>query len=118
VYGQATSLGKRALCLGGAKNHIILLPDADPKICEGISDSFTGCAGQRCMAASVLLAVGNVDRQIEAIKTKAKQTKCPEHMGAIITKEQVVFLKQAVETAVKEGATLILDGTKEISKIK
>lgn len=110
VYTRATSLGKRALCLGGAKNHIILLPDADPEICKGISDSFTGCAGQRCMAASVLLAVGNVDKQIAAVKERAEQTHCPLGMGAIITKEQVAFLNQAIDEAINEGATLLLDG--------
>ena len=111
VYTRATSLGKRALCLGGAKNHIILLPDANPEIAgTGIADSFTGCAGQRCMAASVLLAVGDVEKQIQKIKERAKATTCGNKMGAIITKEQLDFLNKAIATAVAEGATLILDG--------
>lgn len=111
VYTRATAHGKRALCLGGAKNHIILLPDADSEMAGvGIADSFTGCAGQRCMAASVLLAVGSVDSQIEAIKKRAEETTCGEKMGAIITKEQVEFLNQAIDEAVKDGAKLILDG--------
>ena len=72
VYQRGTHLGKRVLALGGAKNHIILLPDANPELTGiGISDSFTGCAGQRCMAASVLLAVGNVDQHIEKIIQRA-----------------------------------------------
>src|SRR5690606_19241022 len=51
VYTRATSLGKRALCLGGAKNHLIVVPDADPAVTvDGVVSSFTGCAGQRCMA--------------------------------------------------------------------
>jgi malonate-semialdehyde dehydrogenase (acetylating)/methylmalonate-semialdehyde dehydrogenase len=111
VYQRTTQLGKRALCLGGAKNHIILLPDADPQMCGvGIADSFTGCAGQRCMAASVLLAVGSVEAQIANIKERALQTTCGDKMGAIITKEQVEFLNKAIDEAVKEGATLLLDG--------
>lgn len=111
VYQRATNLGKRALCLGGAKNHIILLPDADPEMCGvGIADSFTGCAGQRCMAASVLLAVGDVEKQIEKIKERAMATTCGDKMGAMITKEQVSFLNEAIDHAVKEGATLLLDG--------
>ena len=58
VYEKGSQFGKRVLALGGAKNHIFLLPDAQVELCgTGISDSFTGCAGQRCMAASVLLAV-------------------------------------------------------------
>ena len=73
VYQRGTQLGKRVLALGGAKNHIVLLPDADPVIAgTGISDSFTGCAGQRCMAASVLLAVGNTEQQIEKIVERPK----------------------------------------------
>lgn len=111
VYTKATSLGKRALCLGGAKNHIILLPDADPQMSGvGIADSFTGCAGQRCMAASVLLAVGNVDEQIANIKQRAQETTCGDKMGAIITKEQLSFLSDSIDQAVKDGATLLLDG--------
>ncbi|MEX0798082.1 MAG: aldehyde dehydrogenase family protein, partial [Bacteriovoracaceae bacterium] len=111
VYQRATGHGKRALCLGGAKNHIILLPDSDPEMAGfGIADSFTGCAGQRCMAASVLLAVGDVETQIEKIKERALNTSCGDQMGAIITKEQVEFLNQAIDDAVKEGATVLLDG--------
>lgn len=111
VYTQATGLGKRALCLGGAKNHIILLPDADLEVSGiGIADSFTGCAGQRCMAASVLLAVGDVDKHIENIKTRAASQTLGDSMGAIITKSQVEFLNGAIERAVKDGATLLLDG--------
>ncbi len=111
VYTRATSHGKRALCLGGAKNHIILLPDAEAEMAGvGIADSFTGCAGQRCMAASVLLAVGEVDSQIEAIKNRALETTVGNKMGAIITKEQVEFLDKAIDEAVSEGAKIILDG--------
>lgn len=115
VYQRASNLGKRALCLGGAKNHIILLPDASSEMAGvGIADSFTGCAGQRCMAASVLLAVGNVEEQIKAIKKRAQETTCGDKMGALITKEQLDFLHKAIDEAVKEGATLLLDGRKDV----
>ncbi len=111
VYSRASQNGKRALCLGGAKNHIVLLPDADPAIAgQGIADSFTGCAGQRCMAASVLLAVGNVEAQIQKIKERAEATTLCDKMGAIITAEQVSFLNEAIDKALAEGATLLLDG--------
>lgn len=111
VYQRGSHLGKRVLALGGAKNHIVLLPDADPVMAgTGISDSFTGCAGQRCMAASVLLAVGNTDKQIQKIAERAKSQTLGESMGAIITKEQVSFLNEAIDRAVKEGATILLDG--------
>lgn len=111
VYERATKNGKRALALGGAKNHIVLLPDANLELCgAGISDSFTGCAGQRCMAASVVLAVGDVDQHIAKIVERAKSQELGSDMGAIITKEQVEFLKTAIDRAVKNGATLVLDG--------
>lgn len=111
LYQKATAQGKRALCLGGAKNHIVLLPDATPELAgPGISDSFTGCAGQRCMAASVLLAVGNVEKHLMAIEERAKSITLAKEMGAIITREQVAFLNKAVDQAVSEGAILRLDG--------
>lgn len=113
VYQRATNLGKRALCLGGAKNHLVLLPDAAPELAgPGISDSFTGCAGQRCMAASVLLAVGSVDKHIEQIVKRASSLKLGETMGAIITCEQKEFLVAAIGRAEKAGATILLDGRK------
>lgn len=111
VYQRGSNLGKRVLALGGAKNHIILLPDADPAMAgAGISDSFTGCAGQRCMAASVLLAVGDTDNQIQKIVERAKSQVLGETLGAIITKEQVSFLNKAIEKAVQDGAKILLDG--------
>lgn len=113
VYQRGTNLGKRVLALGGAKNHIILLPDANPDLSGmGISDSFTGCAGQRCMAASVLLAVGNVDHHIEKIVARASSLELGKTMGAIITKSQVEFLKGAIDRAEKAGAKILLDGRK------
>jgi malonate-semialdehyde dehydrogenase (acetylating)/methylmalonate-semialdehyde dehydrogenase len=111
VYERGTRQGKRVLALGGAKNHIILLPDANPELSgSGISDSFTGCAGQRCMAASVLLAVGSVDAHIEKIRNRAASLKLGHDMGAIITRSQVDFLNQAIHRAEKAGAKVLLDG--------
>ena len=73
VYTRGTQLGKRVLALGGAKNHIVLLPDANLELSGiGIADSFTGCAGQRCMAGSVLLAVGQVESHIQKIIERAR----------------------------------------------
>lgn len=116
VYDRGTRLGKRVLALGGAKNHIILLPDASAEISgSGISDSFTGCAGQRCMAAAVLLAVGNdpmIEQHIEKVKARASSLNLGDSMGAIITKEQVAFLHNMIERAEKDGAKIILDGRK------
>jgi malonate-semialdehyde dehydrogenase (acetylating)/methylmalonate-semialdehyde dehydrogenase len=113
VYERGSQHGKRVLALGGAKNHIVLLPDANLDLSGiGISDSFTGCAGQRCMAASVLLAVGDVDKHIQKIIERASSLKLGQDMGAIITKEQVEFLKNAIDRAEKAGAKVLLDGRK------
>lgn len=111
VYERGTLKGKRVLALGGAKNHLVLLPDANPELSGiGISDSFTGCAGQRCMAASVLLAVGQVDQHIEKIIARARSLKLGVDMGAIITKKQLDFLHSGIDRAIKAGATVLLDG--------
>ena len=116
VYQRGTALGKRVLALGGAKNHIVLLPDANIDLSgPGISDSFTGCAGQRCMAATVLLAVGNVDHHISKIIERASSLKLGQDMGAIITRAQVDFLSQAIDRAEKNGAKILLDGRKAIA---
>jgi malonate-semialdehyde dehydrogenase (acetylating)/methylmalonate-semialdehyde dehydrogenase len=113
VYQRGTHLGKRVLALGGAKNHIVLLPDANLDLSGiGISDSFTGCAGQRCMAASVLLAVGNVDGHIKKIVERASSLELGKTMGAVITKDQVEFLHGAIGRAEKAGAKILLDGRK------
>lgn len=113
VYQQGTAAGKRVLALGGAKNHIVLLPDADLDLCgKGISDSFTGCAGQRCMAASVVLAVGDSQVHIDRIVQRAKSLELGRDMGAIITKQQLQFLHESIEKAEAAGAKILLDGRK------
>ncbi|QDK38118.1 CoA-acylating methylmalonate-semialdehyde dehydrogenase [Bdellovibrio sp. NC01] len=113
VFDRGTKLGKRVLALGGAKNHIVLLPDANPELAgPGISDSFTGCAGQRCMAAAVLLAVGDVDKHIQKIIERAKSLELGKDMGAIISKAQVEFLHNAITKAEQQGAKILVDGRK------
>jgi malonate-semialdehyde dehydrogenase (acetylating)/methylmalonate-semialdehyde dehydrogenase len=118
VYDRGTNLGKRVLALGGAKNHVVLLPDANPEMAGiGISDSFTGCAGQRCMAASVLLVVGNpkdTEKHIEKIIARASSLRLGTDMGAIITKAQVKFLHEAITRAETAGAKVLLDGRKTL----
>jgi malonate-semialdehyde dehydrogenase (acetylating) / methylmalonate-semialdehyde dehydrogenase len=113
IYQRGTHLGKRVLALGGAKNHIVLLPDANPQLSGvGISDSFTGCAGQRCMAASVLLAVGDVDLHIAKIVERAGSLRLGQEMGALITKAQKEFLVAAITRIEKAGGKILLDGRK------
>ena len=111
VYQRGSKSGKRVLALGGAKNHIILMPDADPDIAaRGIADSFTGCAGQRCMAASVLLAVGDVDSLIDGVVSKVKEIKVGETMGAIISRTSEQHLRAAIDRAAQSGAKVLTDG--------
>ncbi len=113
VYQLATSHHKRALCLGGAKNLLILAPDADPQMTvRGVVDSFTGCAGQRCMAASLLIAVGDTDHLIAKIVEEAKSIKLGYDMGAIIDQKSLEKMEGIIARAEKAGAKLILDGRK------
>jgi malonate-semialdehyde dehydrogenase (acetylating)/methylmalonate-semialdehyde dehydrogenase len=113
VYERGTQHGKRVLALGGAKNHIILMPDAEIDMASrGIADSFTGCAGQRCMAASVLVAVGDCDKLIDGIVAKARATELGKDMGAIITSQSVENLHAAIDRAEKSGTKILLDGRK------
>jgi malonate-semialdehyde dehydrogenase (acetylating)/methylmalonate-semialdehyde dehydrogenase len=112
-------LHRRTLALGGAKNHIVLLPDADPEIvAQGICDSFTGCAGQRCMAASVLLAVGPVDSMIESVVERAKSKVLGQDVGAIIQDESLKRHHEAIQKAIDEGAKVLLDGRHQKPEIK
>ncbi len=111
VYVRGSSSHKRVLALGGAKNHIVLMPDADPEMAaDGIVASFTGCAGQRCMAASVLLAVGDTDHILDKIRERASNIVLAQDMGAIITRESVARLNEAVDAAEASGVQIKLDG--------
>lgn len=113
IYQKGSEHLKRVLALGGAKNHILLMPDADPELAgKGIADSFTGCAGQRCMAASVLCAIegSTTDSLIAAIKDSASKIHLGQDMGAIISSESLKRLEAAIDRAVSEGAKIILDG--------
>jgi malonate-semialdehyde dehydrogenase (acetylating) / methylmalonate-semialdehyde dehydrogenase len=111
VYARAAGHGKRSLALGGAKNHLIVVPDADPEIAiQGVVDSFTGCAGQRCMAASLMVAVGDVDHIIRGIAERARAMRLGSEMGAIIDRASLGRLEHAVDGAIGDGATLLVDG--------
>ncbi len=111
VYARATGQATRALALGGAKNHIIVVPDADPVVTvSGVVSSFTGCAGQRCMAASLLVAVGDVDALLDSITERASQIKLGTDMGAIIDRTSLDRLESAIDQAAKDGADIRLDG--------
>lgn len=111
VYARACATGKRASCLGGAKNHLIVVPDAELELtAENVVASFTGCAGQRCMAASVLVAVGDVDPIIDAIVAKAGKIRLGTDLGPVISPVAVERMGRYVDDAEKRGAVVRLDG--------
>jgi malonate-semialdehyde dehydrogenase (acetylating)/methylmalonate-semialdehyde dehydrogenase len=113
VYARASAAGKRALALGGAKNHLIVVPDADPEVTvPGVVDSFTGCAGQRCMAASLLVAVGDADALVDRIVDRASHIRLGQDMGALIDKAAVERIRGAIGKAADDGAQVRFDGRK------
>ncbi len=111
VYVRATAAGKRALCLGGAKNAIILAPDADERLTlQAVVDSFTGCAGQRCMAASLLIAVDDRRGVVEKIAEAAARVVPGQGMGALIDRDAKERLERAIAEAERAGAKVLVDG--------
>ena len=111
VHARATALGKRALCLGGAKNHLIVAPDANEAITvKSIVDSFTGCAGQRCMAGSVMVVVADADRFVDKVVATASRIELGRDMGALIDRAAHARLSAGLSEAAREGAQVLLDG--------
>jgi malonate-semialdehyde dehydrogenase (acetylating)/methylmalonate-semialdehyde dehydrogenase len=118
VYESATRHGKRCQALGGAKNHMIVLPDADVELAADAAVSAGyGSAGERCMAVSQIVAVGDVgDVLIEAIRERIPQVKVGSgleadvEMGPLITREHRDRVASYVERAPAEGATVVVDG--------
>ncbi|HMU46944.1 MAG TPA: aldehyde dehydrogenase family protein, partial [Chitinophagaceae bacterium] len=111
VYQRATSNYKRALALGGAKNHLMVLPDAKPDMtAQNVAASMSGCAGQRCMAASAMVAVGEVDHIINKICEEAKKIVPGENLGAVISKESKERIEGYITEAEKQGAKILVDG--------
>jgi malonate-semialdehyde dehydrogenase (acetylating)/methylmalonate-semialdehyde dehydrogenase len=111
VYRRATATLKRCLALGGAKNHLIVMPDADEEMTSSnVVASMSGCAGQRCMAASVMLAVSNVDAIIARMVLKAKAMVPGPDIGPVISRESKDRISTYIEEAVAQGAKLLVDG--------
>lgn len=111
VYERASKTGKRVRALGGAKNHLVLVPDADPEMAaSNVVASVTGCAGQRCMAASVLLAVGDVEHIIERIRSSMAALIPGKDIGPIISRASLDRITGYLERAETNGAKLLLDG--------
>src|SRR2546423_2433569 len=107
VYRRGTSNFKRVLALGGAKNHLIVMPDAEPEMTSSnVVASMAGCAGQRCMAASVMMAVGKTDHIIERMVTITRGLK----IGPVISKEAKQRIEGYITEAEKAGAKVLVDG--------
>src|SRR6187399_1081299 len=111
VYQRATSNYKRCLSLGGAKNHLMVLADAKAEMtASNVVASMSGCAGQRCMAASAMIGVGNVDHIFAKICEEAKKIIPGENLGAVINKESQQRIERYIGEAERDGAKILLDG--------
>ena len=111
VYQRATKNFKRALALGGAKNHLMVLPDAKADMtAQNVAASMSGCAGQRCMAASAMVGVGNVDHIIEKICDEARKIVPGKNLGAVISKESKERIERYIGEAERDGAKILVDG--------
>ena len=118
IYARAGEKGKRAQCQGGAKNSVIVLPDADmPMATQIIADSAFGCAGQRCLAVSVAVTVGEAQKTFrDSIAEAASSIKVGYgledgvQMGPVITKQSKDRVESLIGLGEKQGAKILLDG--------
>ena len=118
IYENAAKNEKRVQALGGAKNHCVVMPDCDlDQAVNGLMGAAYGSAGERCMAQSVAVAVGNIgDNLVEELKKKVEVLKVGpgmdknSEMGPLVTREHLEKVKGYVDLGVKEGAKLVVDG--------
>jgi len=118
VYARAAASGKRMQCQGGAKNHVIVLPDADMELAtQIIGDSAFGCAGQRCLAVSVAVTIGDAQKTFrDSISRAASSLRVGNGLGAdvqmgpVISKESKQRVESLIAAGVAEGAKPIVDG--------
>ncbi|MCV0394373.1 MAG: CoA-acylating methylmalonate-semialdehyde dehydrogenase [Rhizobiaceae bacterium] len=119
IYSRATATGKRAQCFGGAKNHMIIMPDADmDQTVDALIGAGYGSAGERCMAVSVAVPVGQetADRLVEKLIPRVESLKVgpstdpTADYGPLVTKQALERVKGYVDLGVKEGAKLVVDG--------
>ncbi|XGV99951.1 MAG: CoA-acylating methylmalonate-semialdehyde dehydrogenase [Leptolyngbya sp. BL-A-14] len=118
VYSRAAANGKRAQCQGGAKNPVVILPDADiPMTTRIMADSAFGCAGQRCLAASIALTIGDARQPFtEAIADVARSRVVGYgldegvQMGPVITAQSQTRIEGLIQKGIDEGATVVVDG--------
>ncbi|MEO8030507.1 MAG: CoA-acylating methylmalonate-semialdehyde dehydrogenase [Gemmatimonadota bacterium] len=111
VYRRGSAALKRVLALGGAKNHLIVLPDADPEMTSSnVLASATGCAGQRCMAASVMVAVSKTDHIIDRLAAMASKITAGKELGPVISQTARDRIIAFIDEAERDGATVVVDG--------
>jgi malonate-semialdehyde dehydrogenase (acetylating)/methylmalonate-semialdehyde dehydrogenase len=118
IYARSAEKGKRCQCQGGAKNHVIVLPDADmPMATQIISDSAFGCAGQRCLAVSVAVTIGEAQKTFrDSIADAASKLKVGYgledgvQMGPVITPQSKDRVEHLIGVGEKQGAKVLLDG--------
>ncbi len=119
IYARATANGKRAQCFGGAKNHMIIMPDADlDQAADALVGSGFGAAGERCMAISVAVPVGKetADKLIEKLVTRIEKLRIAPYtggddvdLGPVITKAAKDRILGLIQSGVDQGATLVVD---------
>ncbi len=118
VYARAAANGKRAQCQGGAKNHVIVMPDADMEMTTKIiGDSAFGCAGQRCLAVSVAVTIGEAQKTFrDSIATAAESLQVGNgleegvQMGPVITRQNKSRIESLIGIGEQQGAKVLLDG--------
>jgi malonate-semialdehyde dehydrogenase (acetylating)/methylmalonate-semialdehyde dehydrogenase len=118
IYGRAAAQGKRVQCQGGAKNPVVIMPDADFEMTARIlADSAFGCAGQRCLAASVAITVGEAKKALtEPLAEAAQQRKvgygleAGVEMGPVISAESKARIEALIARGEQEGASVLVDG--------
>jgi malonate-semialdehyde dehydrogenase (acetylating)/methylmalonate-semialdehyde dehydrogenase len=123
IYSEGSAHGKRVQCQGGAKNYVVVMPDADLEMTAKIvSDSAFGCAGQRCLAVSVAVTVGDVKKKFtDAIVDVASNIRTGNglekdiQMGPVITPESKSRILHLVEKGLHDGAKVALDGRSGIN---
>jgi len=116
VYERGSKHGKRVKALGGAKNHLVVVPDADPDMtAANVVASATGCAGQRCMAASVLIAVGDSDHILDKIKERFRAMQAGREIGSVISHQAKERIKGYIDRCEARGAKLAVDGRSAIA---
>ncbi len=111
VYRRGTQNLKRVLALGGAKNHLIVMPDAEPEMTSSnVAASMSGCSGQRCMAASVMVAVGETNAIVARVVAHARTLVAGETLGPVISRDAKERIERYITEAEEAGARVLLDG--------